>query len=283
MSYLDTMSKFGTISQRYPLLSSDEEHTMCIKYAETKSVKTLDLLVKHNIRLVLSIVNKFPHDEDLIAEGMLGLTQGIRKFDPYRGVRLSTYVTPWIKAFIYKFVVSNHRLVKFTTHAQKTIFFNLNKTKARLQALGQEISTENLAKELQVQESDIVSMEQRLHSDMRLDSPVDEESTTTRLDMLTSDGLSPDEALEKLEEFSKLQKGMNEFRNSLSSSEKKVFDFRLNYDGDKLPTLQEIGDVIGCSREWIRQIQDKLVPKLRKFLINHHSDLIQNSRVEVAG
>lgn len=262
----NTKSFYITEISKYPTLSESDQSELCARYNTSHSTKDLDLLVKHNMRLALSIANQYLYDEDIIAWAMLGLVQGIKKFDPARGTKLSTYVTWWVNAYILKYILDNSKLVKLgTTAVQKKLFYNLEKVKAQLRSKGEEITSEVIANQLQVNESDVVEMEQRMTTEVRLSAPVGNDGSS-KMDFLSCEGLSPDEAFEEIETKMQLDFQFSEFRKTLSPFEVKVFNHRLIAEEDQMLTLREIGDSMGMSHESARLTQLKIKPKLKSFL-----------------
>jgi len=205
---------------------------------------------------------------DLIQEGNIGLMQAVRKFDPYRGVKLSSYAAFWIRAYILKFILNNWRLVKIgTTQAQRKLFFNLRKEKEKLEQLGFQPTAALLADRLDVSEKEVVEMEKRLAApEASLDAPVssDDDGSRTRLDMLPSDEVLPDLAVEQSEFSHLLRDKLETFAKSLEGRDQTIFRERWLTDAPK--TLQEIGDRYGVSRERARQLEKRLLGKLRKYL-----------------
>ena len=229
-------------------------------------------LVTANLRLVVKIAYEYRRAYrnimDLVQEGNIGLMQAVKRYDPYRGVKLSSYAAWWIRAYMLRFILNNWRLVKIgTTQAQRKLFFNLSKEKAKLTAMGIEPTTEEIAKRLNVDESEVIEMDRRLaRSDASLDAPVKdgEARSTTRLELLPSSGDSPDSVAEnaEIEELLKVQ--LDEFRKTLSGKDVAIFDKRLV--ADEPLTLQELGDEFGVSRERVRQLEARLTGKLRDYL-----------------
>src|SRR5262249_41835326 len=149
-----------------------------------------------NLRLVVKIAHEYRRAYrtllDLIQEGNVGLVQAVKKYDPYRGVKLSSYAAWWIRAYMLKFILNNLRLVKIgTTQAQRKLFFNLRKEKEKLEAMGIDASPRALAEALEVPEREVVDMERRLgQGEMSLDAPLagENEGGRTHLDRLPSSG-----------------------------------------------------------------------------------------------
>ena len=153
----DPLQAYMQDVSRYPLLSREEEHALAVKYTETGDVEAAARLVTANLRLVVKIAydyrRAYKNLLDLVQEGNIGLMQAVKKYDPYKGVKLSSYAAWWIRAYILRFILNNHRLVKLgTTQAQRKLFFNLKKEKAKLSAMGIEPTAEVIAKRLDVPE-----------------------------------------------------------------------------------------------------------------------------------
>jgi len=269
-------------ARRYPLLSREEEHELAVKYSETGDMDAARRLVTANLRLVVKIAHEYRRAHrnllDLVQEGNLGLVQAVKKYDPYRGVKLSSYAAWWIRAYMLKFILNNWRLVKIgTTQAQRKLFFNLRKEKDKLEALGIDTSSKALAEVLDVSERDVIDMERRLgQGEMSLDAPVskDEDGGRTHLDMLESSGESRPDSIAEGEEFRDLlRKKLETFEATLRGREQTIFRERLLNDSPK--TLQEIGESYGISRERARQLEKRLTTKLKAYLQEELGDAVQ--------
>ena len=178
LSHYDPLQAYMRDIQRYSLLSPAEEHDLAVQYFKSQDVDAAARLVTANLRLVVKIAydyrRAYKNLMDLVQEGNIGLMQAVKKYDPYKGVKLSSYAAWWIRAYILRFILNNWRLVKIgTTQAQRKLFFNLNKEKARLSALGIEPSPEEIARRLDVTTDEVVQMDRRLSGgDLSLDAPV---------------------------------------------------------------------------------------------------------------
>jgi RNA polymerase sigma-32 factor len=268
----DALEAYMREVQRHPLLSPEDEHRLAVEYTKTGSVDLAARLVTANLRLVVKIAYEYRRAYrnimDLVQEGNIGLMQAVKRYDPYRGVKLSSYSAWWIRAYMLRFILNNWRLVKIgTTQAQRRLFFNLSKEKAKLTAMGIEPTTEEIAKRLNVEESEVIEMDRRLaRSDASLDTPVKDGDSraATRLELLPSSGEAPDSVAEnaEIEELLKVQ--LDEFRKTLSGKDITIFDKRLV--ADEPLTLQELGDEFGVSRERVRQLEARLTGKLRDYL-----------------
>jgi RNA polymerase sigma-32 factor len=274
--------------KRYPLLSREEEWDLAIKYREKHDTDAAYRLITANLRLVVKIAMDFQRYwmqnlMDLIQEGNVGLMQAVKKFDPYRGYKFSYYASFWIKAYIIKFIMDNWKLVKIgTTQAQRKLFFNLRKEKERLEAQGIEASPKLLSHRLDVKESEIIEMDQRLNSwEISLDSPLKEDSDDTHKSFLPSGELPVDDQLADREAKAILHDKLELFRQQLKGKESVIFEKRLL--ADEPMTLQEIGDRFGISRERVRQLESRLKKRLKTYLEEEIADidLLQESLIEV--
>jgi RNA polymerase sigma-32 factor len=258
--------------QRYPLLSKEEEHDLAVRYFEEADVEAAKRLVTSNLRLVVKIAydyrQAYKNILDLVQEGNIGLMQAVKKYDPYKGVKLSSYAAWWIRAYILRYILNNHRLVKVgTTQAQRKLFFNLQKEKARLSAMGIEPTAEVIAERLNVPKRDVVSMDMRLAAgDASLDAPVgtSEGRSVARVELLPSQDVRVDDTLADAQVGDQFAEKIHEFGDRLEGKEKKIFDDRLVSEDPK--TLQALGDEFGVSRERVRQIEKRLLKKLKEFL-----------------
>ncbi len=269
----DPLAQYMSEVQRYDLLSAEEEHDLAVRFVEEGDVDAAQALVTSNLRLVVKIAYEYRQAYrnilDLVQEGNIGLMQAVKKFDPYKGVKLSTYAAWWIRAYILRFILNNHRLVKVgTTQAQRKLFFNLKKEKARLSAMGIEPTHEQIAERLDVSVKDVAQMDRRLAAgDMSLNVPVggpDGGRTTTRMELLPGKDEAIDEVIADEQLHDKLYEKIYELGSSLEGKEKAIFEERLLSEDPK--TLQALGDKFGVSRERVRQLEKRLIQKIRRYL-----------------
>ena len=280
LSRRDPLGAYMRDVQRYPLLSKGEEHELAVRYFEGDDVEAARRLVTSNLRLVVKIAydyrQAYKNILDLVQEGNIGLMQAVKKYDPYKGVKLSSYAAWWIRAYILRYILNNHRLVKVgTTQAQRKLFFNLQKEKARLSAMGIEPTAELIAERLNVPERDVVSMDMRLAAgDASLDAPVGttEGRSVARVELLPSDDARVDDTLADAEVGDQFTHQIHEFGATLEGKEKKIFEDRLISEEPK--TLQELGDEFGVSRERVRQIEKRLLKKLKDHLREELGDAV---------
>lgn len=257
------------------LLEPEEEKELAHRYREHDDDAAADRLIRANLRLVVKIAFEYSSREsdilDLVQEGNMGLVLAASRYDPERGVRFSSYAAWWIRAYMLRFIMNSARLVKLgTTQAQRRIFYNLNKEKQALEAKGIEPTTENLAERLGVKPREVEEMTLRLQAnDFSIDTPRSpdegEESRSLHEELASLDS-SAEERFASQHRRRELDFYLELFRADLSGRERYIFDERLM--AEKRMTLKKIGQEFGVSRERVRQIERRLLGKLRKYLLN---------------
>nr|WP_295900200.1 RNA polymerase factor sigma-32 [uncultured Bdellovibrio sp.] len=254
--------------RRYKVLTKEEETALAKKYFESKDPAAAEALVKANLRFVVKVAaeySKFGSKMiDLIQEGNVGLMHAVREFNPYKGARLITYAVWWIRGYIQEFLMRQYSMVRIgTTQNQRKLFYQLQKEKEALDAMGIEPNTALISSRLGIPEDEVRDMAMRMSGrDMSLDRPVDEDSGTSFGDLQKDVNDQPlDEVLAKEEQLEILKKKIEEIRPELSDREKIILDERILND-DPL-TLQEIGEKYGITREAVRQMEARLMKKIK--------------------
>jgi RNA polymerase sigma-32 factor len=268
-------------ARRYPILRPEQEHHLAVLYREHGDLEAARQLVTSNLRLVVKIAYEYRKAYqnllDLIQEGNIGLMHAVKKFDPHRGVRLSSYAVWWIRAYILKFILANWRLVKIgTTQAQRKLFFKLRKEVERLQAMGvEQPGPRLLAERLAVSEGEVQSMQQRLAgSDVSLDAPIQSEnSDASRLDFVADRSAAPDRAAEDREFAGLLREKLRAFRKTLKGRDGEICELRTM--AEEPLTLQQIGDRFGLTRERARQIERRMLDRLKEYLKQELGDAVE--------
>jgi RNA polymerase sigma-32 factor len=255
------------ISQ-YELLSREETEELAIRFQESGDPDAAYRLVSSNLRLVVKVAMDFQkywmqNFMDLIQEGNIGLVQATKKFDPYRGVKFSYYAAYWIRAYILKFIMDNWRLVKIgTTQTQRKLFFSLNKEKKLLEAQGFVSDVKLLAERLNVKESEIVEMGQRMDNwDISLEAPVQSDSDDEQKNFFPYTGPDIEDLVADQELRERVASILTDIDGLLNEKEKMILNTRLL--SDEPETLQTIADQFAISRERVRQIEVNLLKKLR--------------------
>jgi len=275
----DPLSRYLAEVRRFPLLTREEEIAIAKRYQEHHDREDAFKLVTANLRLVVKIAMEFARASknllDLIQEGNVGLMEAVKNFDPYRGIRFPSYAVWWIRAYIYRYLINNWRLVKIgTTQAQRKLFFNLRKETERLEAEGFAPQPKLIAQHMGVKESEVREMQERMsQSEVSLDQPVPNTEETRLGDILPDPSGNPEEAAAN-EEFRNFAKEkVEEFANTLKDKELEIFRARMLAE-DPI-TLQEIGERFGISRERVRQIESRLKKRLKDFLKSQSGDIDQ--------
>jgi len=275
----DSLGRYLAEIRRFPLLSREEEIEIAKRYTKLHDPADAYRLVTANLRLVVKIASEFAHASrnllDLIQEGNVGLMEAVRNFDPYRGIRFPSYAVWWVRAYIYRFLINNWRLVKIgTTQAQRKLFFNLRKETERLETEGFTPQPLLLAQRLGVKESEVREMQERMaHSEVSLNQPVREDEPIELLDVIPDTGDTPEEAAAHDEWRSFAHEKIDQFASTLKDKELEIFRSRLLSEDP--PTLQEVGTRFGISRERVRQIEARLKKRLKLFLKAQSPDIEQ--------
>jgi len=273
----DPLALYFRELQACPPISREEEYELAKRFVEEGDIEAARRLVISNLRLVVKIAMEYrrawANTMDLIQEGNTGLMQAVHRYDPYQGVRLSSYAAYWIRAYILKYIVDNIRMVRMgTTRAHRKLFYRLNNEKRLLEQQGYEVAPALLAERLDVTEADVVEMEQRLaHQDQSLEAPIrSEDSRLVFGDLLPSAGESAEEGFGNAELREVFFAKVNEFLEGIDERDRKIIDERVLAEEPK--TLQELGDELGLTRERVRQLEARTFARLREYLEEHFSD-----------
>jgi len=268
--------------RRYPLMTREEEHDVAVSFSQSADGRLAARLITANLRLVVKIAQEYRRAHrnilDLIQEGNIGLIHAVQKYDPYRGVKLSSYASWWIRAYILKFILANWRLVKVgTTQAQRKLFFNLRKEREKLEKQGFQVEAKHLAAALDVTEQEVIEMERRLTaSETSLDAPMrsDDQGERTQGDFVrAAPALRPDVQVESGEFGQILKFKLETFGKTLRDRDLEIFRDRLL--NDEPATLVQIAERFGVTRERVRQIEERLKKRLRGFLETELGDAVQ--------
>ena len=271
-----SLNRYLSEIKKFPILAPEQEYMLAKRFQEHGDPEAAAQLVTSHLRLVAKIAMGYrgyglPVSE-LISEGNIGLMQGVKKFEPDRGFRLATYAMWWIRASIQEFILRSWSLVKMgTTAAQKKLFFNLRRMKAKLDAFEDgDLSPEHLAKiatDLGVTEEEVTSMNRRMAmgGDTSLNVPMREDSEGQWQDWLQDDGQLQDEAVAEAQEADVRHSMLQEALDDLNDREKHILTERRLTDDPK--TLEELSQVYGVSRERVRQIEVRAFEKLQKAMM----------------
>jgi len=266
----DPVSAYYQTLRYYPVLTRDEEKELAVRYLETEDVDAAYTLVTSNLKLVIKIALEYRRlwreIVDLIQEGNVGLMQAVKKYDPYRGVRFSSYAAWWVRAYIIRYIMNNTRMVKIgTTQAQRTLYFQLGKERERLRRMGIEPDSKAIAKSLNLKESEVEEMSMRLSTgDLSLEAKRGHDGDFSLYDTIPA--LEPDteSRVADAETRSIYLEKLSEFVATLADRDRKIFTMRWMRD-DPL-TLQVVGEKLGITRERVRQLEARIIKNLREYL-----------------
>jgi len=268
----DLLARYFVEVGRYALLSREEEFALAERVFATGDADAAQKLVLSNLRLVVKIALEYrrvwTNPLDLIQEGNIGLLQGVKRFDPHRGVKLSSYASYWIRAYILKYLIDNIRMVRVgSSRAERKLFFQLSRVKRELERAGLEPEPKLIAEKLGVREPEVLDLQQRLsQGDLSTDAPArrDEPGGASFGESLASGDASVDDAVAEQDMRRTLREHIDRFAVGLEARDQKILRERILSEDPR--TLQEIGDELGLTRERIRQLEKKLVDGLRDYM-----------------
>ena len=279
----DSLSLYLQEVSKFPLLTPEEEYSLARKVIDQNDPDAAFRIVSSHLRLVVRIAMDFQRRWmqnvlDLIQEGNVGLMRAVHKFDPEKGIKFSYYATFWVKAYILKFIMDNWRMVKIgTTQAQRKLFYNLNKERQRLISQGFDPDAAALSKSLNVTEDQVLEMQQRMDgSDVSLDAPTGNEESpgASRIELLPALGAGIEDILADNEIAHMVRERIKTILPLLSDKETYILHHRLLTDDPV--TLREIGEKYGITRERVRQIEARLLQKVRDHLFKEIKDFSQD-------
>ena len=271
-----SLSSYLSKIKKFPMLSAEEEYMLAKSWRDRGDLKSAQKLITSHLRLVAKIAMGYrgyglPVSE-MVSEGNIGLMQAVKKFEPEKGFRLTTYAIWWIKASIQEYILRSWSLVKMgTTTAQKKLFFNLKKIKNQLSPNNTgDLNTEHveeISKRLNVKKEEVVSMNRRmLGKEKSLNDPIKDESGTEWQDWIVDDKVDQELKLSHKQEFDQRKKLMDDSINILNPREKDILTARRL--SENIATLEDLSKKFNISRERIRQIETKAFEKLQKAMLN---------------
>ena len=265
----NSLSSYIHAANKAPMLSADKEHELALKLRDENDLDAARQLVESHLRYVIKITRDFVGyglpQADLIQEGNIGLMKAVKSFDPDRGVRLVAFAVHWIRAEIFEFVIRNWRTVKVaTTKAQRKLFFNLRKSKARLGWMS-DGEVDALAEKLNVSKKDVLEMESRLSGkdiayDMGDDADDDRASYSPSA-WLTRESDDPANQVMQSDSENDQHGQITQALATLDDRSRDIVSRR--WLSDDKPTLHDLADEYGVSAERIRQIEKKALENMK--------------------
>ncbi len=256
--------------QKYPpILTPEEEYSLAIELYDNGDLSAARKLVLAHMRFVAFIAHGYKgyglEQADLIQEGMIGLMKAVKRFDPYKKVRLSSFAVYWIRAEIHEYIFKNWKIVKIaTTKAQRKLFFKLKQAKAHIYTSLTNDQAEKIANDLGVRKQDVIEMESRLQSNDVAFEVHDDEDTYTPEQYLADRKQTPEQLL--LSDRSR-EDQQHQLYQALSSLDERSIDIlQSRYLKEEKATLHTLADKYGISAERVRQLENKAIKKLKERL-----------------
>jgi RNA polymerase sigma-32 factor len=284
MAHIDDMEtqranlKYIRQAMNEPMLEREHEHELAVRWRKKDDVQALHELISSYRRLVIAMAARFKHYGlpmgDLIQEGNIGLLQAAERFEPERNVRFSTYATWWIRAAIQDYVLRNWSIVRTgTTAAQKSLFFNLRRLRAKIEGREEREGLNNrnrkeIAKELNVRVQDVEAMEARLSgSDQSLNTPIGEKGDDEWQTLLHDERPGPEDVVIGAKDAETRSQWLQEALDELNERERTIISER--HLGQEVVTLETLGKQLGISKERVRQLESRAMGKMKESMARH--------------
>ena len=274
---IDPLTAYLNEIRQYENLTENEEQELAIKLQKSNDSDSAYRLTTSHLMLVVRIAMTFRRQwqnmMDLIQEGNVGLLKAVKNFDPFRGVRLSSYATWWIRSYMLKYMLDNWRLVRVgTTNARRKLLYNLRKEKEKLENQGFTPTPKLLAEHFGVEESDVIDVQTSLGAgDISVDTPMREGEEATPAMFLTDHAAaSPEENAEQNQFLESLKQEIDSFSKELKPIEQKILSERILSETPR--SLQEIGDDHNITREAIRQTEQRILKKFKTYISKNVPD-----------
>jgi RNA polymerase sigma-32 factor len=256
--------------QKYPpILTPEEEYSLAIELYDNGDLSAARKLVLAHMRFVAFIAHGYKgyglEQADLIQEGMIGLMKAVKRFDPYKKVRLSSFAVYWIRAEIHEYIFKNWKIVKIaTTKAQRKLFFKLKQAKTHIYTSLTNDQAEEIANNLGVRKQDVIEMESRLQSNDVAFEVHDDEDSYTPEQYLADQNQTPEQLL--LSDRTREDR-QHQLYQALSSLDERSIDIlQSRYLKEEKATLHTLADKYGVSAERVRQLENKAIKKLKERL-----------------
>ena len=268
----DPIKKYMLEVNQYTLLTKEEEEYLIKRIKGLKDEKAAKKLLMAHLRLVVKIAFEYYNKYyvslfDLIQEGNLGIIAAVKKFDPSKKARFSTYAQWWIKAYILKYLMDNYSIIRIgRSRVEKRLFYSLKKAREELRKIGIDPdNTKKLAEYMREDEKDVIEMSRRMKQGViSLDQPIARDSEKSLSDIVSADSVNVEKEVIKKDLDEKLHNKLKDFSRFLNEKEYFIWKHRLL--SERPWSLQKIGEKFEISRERIRQIEEKIIKQLKDFL-----------------
>jgi len=252
--------------RKSPLLSSEREEELALRVSQGDE-RARNEMIESNLRLVVKIAKKYLHRglalSDLIEEGNIGLIKAVTRFSPGRKTRFSTYATWWIKQSIERALANQSRIIRLPVHVASDLGRLMKAAKTLNQSLGKEPSIEEIAEEMKVSPQDVHGLMELVRKTYSIENFISDDSTYQLADVIKDESSEkPFSLIDNLERFVEIKSWLE----ALSQAERRVVSYRYGLGEEEPMTLEAIGRIMGVTRERIRQIENKALLKLRRFM-----------------
>jgi RNA polymerase sigma-32 factor len=276
----DLLNHYLAELRKYPLLSPEEEKEVAIAYYEHGDQAAGERLVTANLRLVVKLAFQYHRQWsnvlDLIQEGNVGLVQALSRYDPYRGIRFSSYAQYWIRAMILRFLMDNYRLVRLgSTRAARQLFFQLRKERERLIKEGLQPKTKLIAERLSVPESEVIAVDRHMRAPaMSIDAPLSDGEGRALVDIMPDeDATGPDTDVMRGKLQDVIKQKLAVFAETLHD-ERELAIWHERLVAQEPQSLSALGQRFGVSKERIRQLEVRIRRNLKNYLRKEMGDEI---------
>ncbi len=276
----DLLNHYLAELRRYPLLTPEEEKETAIAYYEHGDQKAGERLVTANLRLVVKLAFQYHRQWsnvlDLIQEGNVGLVQALSRYDPYRGIRFSSYAQYWIRAMILRFLMDNYRLVRLgSTRAARQLFFQLRKERERLIKEGLQPKTRLIAERLSVPESEVIAVDRHMRAPaMSIDAPLSEGEGRALVDIMPDEDMVGPETNVVRGQLQDVVKQKLEIFSQTLHDERELAIWHERLVAHEPLSLSALGERFGVSKERIRQLEVRIRRNLKNYLRKEMGDEI---------
>lgn len=273
----DSLNRYLREAWEFPILSADEEYMLAKRFHDSGDVDAAHKLVTSHLRLVAKIAMGYKGYglpvADLISEGNVGLMKAVKKFEPEKGFRLSTYAMWWIRASVTEYILQSWSMVRLgTMAAQKKLFFSLRRTKRKLEIVDNGDLTDEqalaIAEETNATTDEVRQLNSRLAArDMSLNAPLSIDEGGEHQDLLEDDRPNPEALASRAQMTSLRSEVVGAALENLSERDRDIFERR--HLSEEPPTLEELGEEYGISRERVRQLEARAFGKVKDFILGH--------------
>ncbi len=275
--HADPLSAYLARLRAVEPLPAEEQQELAIRYRESEDLEAARMLILTNLRLVVKIAREYQRRWanllDLIQEGNVGLAEAVKRYDPYRGVKFTSYAQYWIRAMILNYLMNHFQPVKIgSTRAGRKLFYNLKKAREELRRQGFHATPKAIADYLGVDEAEVVRVSEYLDAPpVSIDARAPGHEKTTYGDLLPSEGGNPEERASEVETTAQLHETIRLFGETLDKDREQAIWYE-RMIAEEPRSLVDLGERFGVSKERIRQVEVQIRNKFKTFLLERHGE-----------